>query len=54
MEDEKRISPKRLIVDIPEDWHAQIKAMASLKNMKMRKYVLRAVMKQVNEDKKLL
>lgn len=54
MEEKKRLSPKRLVIDIPEEWHSQIKALSAIHNINLRKYVLRVVMKQVKEDLKLL
>lgn len=46
-----RKSPKRLIVDIPENYHMRIKMRAALRNEPIKTYVLRAVMMMIiNEE----
>lgn len=53
MEDNKK-NIKRLTVEIESAWHKDIKTISAIHNIPMRKYVTRAVMRQINEDKKVL
>jgi hypothetical protein len=48
----QNIKPKRLILDNTPDMHAEIKAKAALRGMSMKDYVLRAILRQMQEDKK--
>lgn len=52
IETKQRKSPKRLILDLPEDWHYEIKLVAADHNMTIRNWVLRNLMKEVLEHKK--
>lgn len=54
IDDTKRKGPKRLIIDINENLHAEVKAMASLRCISLRKYTLRALILQLNKDQKFL
>lgn len=47
MDQKTRKSPKRLIVDIPEEWHKRIKIRCTIRNEPMKTYVLRAVMEKI-------
>ena len=41
---------KRLLIDIETETHAQIKAMAALRNITIRTYVLRILNKELVKD----
>lgn len=47
-----RKSPKRLLIDIPDQLHEEIKKRAATRNITMRKWVIRAVMRVIEEEKK--
>lgn len=42
---------KRLSFDLEQEIHTMIKTSAALKNMTIRKWVLRAIMKQIEKEK---
>jgi predicted HicB family RNase H-like nuclease len=44
--------PKRLAIEISDSFHAEIKKRALLRNISIRKYVLRALIAQINNEKK--
>lgn len=48
MEDDKKI--QRLSLDLPLEYHKRIKAQCALKNISMKKYVMRAIMEQILKD----
>lgn len=41
---------KRLVADIPEELHKEIKIQAMLRNITVRKYVMRAIIEKLNYD----
>lgn len=41
---------KKLIIDIDKELHANIKAMAALRNISIKRYVMRIVIKTLNKD----
>ena len=48
----KKISNmKRLSLDLEQEVHTLIKTSATLKNITMRKWILRAIMKQIEKEK---
>jgi len=47
---EPRKSPKRLIIDIPEDIHQLIKKKAVERNITMRRYVLQALQIRIKQE----
>lgn len=49
--EKQRKTPKRLLIELPEEWHQEIKVSAANKNISIKTYVLRAVIKQIKEDK---
>jgi predicted HicB family RNase H-like nuclease len=49
METEKKL--KRLVIDVEEEIHFLVKASAANKGITIRKWVLRAIMKQIKEEK---
>jgi predicted HicB family RNase H-like nuclease len=46
--DGTRKSPKRLIIDIPEELHGQIKSIAAMRNITIGKWVTRLIIKEIN------
>lgn len=44
--------PKRLTIEVPPDFHAEVKARAALRGIKMRYWVLRALTEKINQEKK--
>lgn len=50
--DKKRVSPKRLTIDIPEDIHAQIKIRATIKNISIKTWVMQAVLEKIGQEEK--
>ena len=42
---------KRLSLDLEQEVHTIIKTSATLKNITMKKWVLRAIMKQIEKEK---
>jgi len=47
----KKTDMKRLVMEIPEGIHKEIKVQAVWKNITMRKYILQAVMEKIAHDK---
>ena len=45
---------KRMSFDVDEHMHSEVKAIAALKYITIQKYAIRAINKQLNEDKKYL
>lgn len=43
---------KRLVADIPEKVHQELKVQAAIRKITMRKYVLRAILEKLNYDTK--
>jgi hypothetical protein len=43
---------KRLIADIPEDLHKELKTLAAVRNITIRKYVIRAIVEKIAHDTK--
>jgi len=52
--DKNKKKIKRLIADINEDLHIEIKTMASFHNVSMKKYITQAILQKLNTDKKYL
>lgn len=44
----------RLIADVSAELHKEIKMLAAWKNMSIKQYLIQALTKQINEDKKYL
>lgn len=42
---------KQLMIHIPVDLHAEIKSRAALRNITIKKWVLRAIMEQIKKEK---
>ena len=53
-QEEKRKGPKRIILDVPEEIHILTKTMASRRGISLKKYVLKTLIWQLNNDKKTL
>lgn len=51
METNKRSGPKRIIIDVPEEFHARIKSTAATKDMSIKNWVIRALLKTLREEK---
>lgn len=49
---ENRKNPKRLIIDISEEMHAEIKARAARRCISMKVWVERAIIKRIQEEDK--
>lgn len=49
-ENKVRRSPKRLILDIPEDFHVAIKKSAIERGITMKTWVLRALMEEIKKQ----
>ena len=47
-----RKCPKRLMIDVPEDMHTQIKMRATMRNTSIRHYVLVAIWRRLQEEQK--
>lgn len=47
----KILNAKRLIAEIPDEIHTQVKAQAALKNISIRKYVLLALLDMLKKEK---
>ena len=45
-----RKTPKRLLIDIPEDVHKLIKERALFRNMTMRRWVLQAIKMRLDRE----
>lgn len=54
MEENEGKDSKMLLVSIPKDVHRVIKSQAAWMNMTLRQYVLQAILKKIEEDKKYL
>lgn len=51
MENEtKRLSPKRLVVDIYDDLHQKIKLHSTKRNISIRKWVMRALIRAIADE----
>lgn len=51
MDPRPRRRVKRLIADIPEDLHNQVKAQAAFKNMSLTRYIMQALFEKLAKDK---
>lgn len=49
---ENKEKPKRLILDIPEEFHAEIKSRAALRGQTIRAWILQAIMQQIRNEQK--
>lgn len=49
MED-KKVSPKRLVIDINEEMHTKIKIHAAKRNISIRKWAIRAILKAIKDE----
>ena len=45
-------TPKRLVIDVPDDLHARIKTRCAIRRMKIKDYVIHAIVKALLEDEK--
>lgn len=49
---EKKTTPKRILIDITESLHNEVKARAAYRNISMRTWITRAITEAIkNEDK---
>ena len=47
-----RKSPKRLLIDIDEDIHKKIRWICDMRNITMRRFIMRAIIKAIAEEEK--
>ena len=47
---ELRKTPKRLLVDIPEQMHKELKAAVALRGITLKKFVLRAIKAMLDQQ----
>jgi len=47
-----RKSPKRIIFNLPEEWHTEIKMRATLRNISISDWVKIAIEQRIEEEKK--
>ena len=52
MEDDKKEARKRLLLDITEDQHREIKMRAVKRNITIKKWVMRAIAEAIAKEKK--
>jgi predicted HicB family RNase H-like nuclease len=52
MKEKERTTPKRLVLNIPEQLHQEIKQRALDRNITLRKYVLQALMTRIQNENK--
>lgn len=45
-------TPRRILLDVAESFHKEIKIIAINKNMSIKNYLIRAVLRQIQEDNK--
>ncbi len=50
--DKIRNSPKRILIDVDEKLHSDIKIRAAFKNISIRAWILRAIAAAIEEEKK--
>lgn len=50
MENSERKSPKRLVIDIDEEVHQQIKLRSAIRNITIRKWVSRALSEALKKE----
>ncbi len=43
---------KRITIEVPEEWHAKIKARVALQNMSIKTWVLKAIIQLTREEDK--
>lgn len=43
---------KRLVIEVNEDFHKRIKAIAALRNITIRKWVVRAILQALKNEEK--
>lgn len=48
-----RKHPKRIVIELPEDWHYEIKLHAIERNMSVRHWVLQTLMLKIEEQRKI-
>jgi len=46
MDEEKKI-PKRIIFDVPEELHSKVKSEAALRNIPIRKWIIRLIINEL-------
>lgn len=55
MENEiKIVNLKRLIIDVPAEFHAEIKAMCAKKDLSMRNWTIKVLLKALKEENNAL
>lgn len=47
-----KVIPKRLIVDMPQSLHHEIKTQASWRNMSIKKYIIETIIERIKKDAK--
>lgn len=48
--DKSRRGPKRLMIDVPEELHTQVKMRATMRNTSIRHWVLLAIRRRLREE----
>lgn len=51
MEDDKKSLTKRLVIDLSTEEHVEIKTRAALRNITIKKWVMRAIMEALKKEK---
>lgn len=44
--------PKRIVLEVPEDLHTQVKVRAAKRNIPIRTWVIRAIVAAIKEEEK--
>jgi len=52
MEEKQKKTPKRLLIDIDVDLHSKIKARAAARNITLKTYITRAILRAIAEEQK--
>lgn len=52
IQEKKRTTPKRLLIDIPINLHTEIKSRAALRNISIRTWVVRALIQAIKQEDK--
>ncbi len=50
--EEKKVTPKRLLIDITDEMHHEIKMRALIRNIPMRTWVTRVLIQAISDEKK--
>lgn len=51
LNENKTPNRKRLIIDVPDDFHSEIKSRAAKKEMSMKSWVTKVLLKAIREEK---